>query len=110
VRDVVNGACRQVGSKALRYLARFSKVGQSLADEELQHFYGSLPQMWRERAREAGGGVSVSTASTAIDDCFGNFGAYWGFTHDDQRQGLVVVVEDYASFAKLVREHLWKGL
>lgn len=42
VRDVVNGACRQVNSNALRYLARFSKVGQGLGDPELQQFYGRL--------------------------------------------------------------------
>jgi hypothetical protein len=110
VRDVVNGACRQVGSKALRYLARFSKVGQSLDDAELRDFYGRLPEMWRHAAREAGGGISVATASDAFDDCFGNYPQYWAFTHDDQRQGLVVAIEDYAAFAKLVREELWNGL
>jgi hypothetical protein len=110
VRDVVNGACRQVGSKALRYLARFSKVGQSLSDPELQDFYGRLPEMWRRAEREAGGGISVSTSSDAISDCFGNYAQYWQFTQDDQRQGLVVAIEDYAAFAKLVQEELWKGL
>lgn len=110
VRDVVNGACRQVTSKALRYLARFSKVGQSLGDRELQEFYGQLPELWRRAAREAGGGIAVSTASDAITDCFGNYASYWEFTHDDQRQGLVVAIEDYATFAQLVREELWNGL
>jgi hypothetical protein len=61
VRDVVNGACRQVDSNALRYLARFSKVGQGLTDPELQQFYGSLLELWRAAAREAGGGISVAT-------------------------------------------------
>jgi hypothetical protein len=51
VRDVVNGACRQVGSNALRYLARFSKVGQCLEDTELQIFYGRLPELWKSLAR-----------------------------------------------------------
>jgi len=110
VRDVVNGACRQVDSKALRYLARFSKVGQSLDDPELQQFYGRLPELWRQAAREAGAGISVATASEAFSDCFGNCPTYWQFTHDDQRQGIVVKIEDYATFATLVREELWKGL
>jgi len=110
VRDVVNGACRQVGSKALRYLARFSKVGQSLDDPELGKFYGRLPELWRQAAREAGGGISVSTASDAVSDCFGNYPNYWDFTHDDQRQGLAVTIDDYDDFAKAVREELWKGL
>ena len=110
VRDIVNGACRQIDSNALRYLARFSKIGQSIADGELQHFYGRLPELWREGAREAGGGISVSTRSAAIDECFGNFNSYWPFTNNDQRLGLVVVVDDFSAFASLVREHVWKGL
>jgi hypothetical protein len=110
VRDVVNGACRQVDSNALRYLARFSKVGQGLGDPEIQQFYGSLLELWRAAAREAGGGISVATASDATADCFGNYPNYWEFGHDDQRQGLVVTIEDYAAFAKQVRQELWKGL
>ena len=110
VREVVNGACRQLDSRALRYLARFSKIGQRLADEELKRFYGSLPQLWWEGSRAAGGGVSVSTKSVAVADCFDNLHTYWPFSSNDQRLGLVVVIDDYAAFAKLVREHLWKGL
>jgi hypothetical protein len=110
VREVVNGACRQVGSHALRYLARFSKVGQGLGDPELQQFYGRLLELWRDSAREAGGGISVATASDATADCFGNYPNYWAFGHDDQRQGLVVTIEDYAAFAKQVRQELWNGL
>jgi hypothetical protein len=110
VRDVVNGACRQVNTKALRYLARFSKVGQSLDDPELQQFYGRLLELWRSSAREAGGGISVATASDATADSFGNYPNYWAFSHDDQRQGLVVTIEDYAAFAKQVRQELWNGL
>ena len=110
VKDVVNGACRQLDSRALRYLARFSKVGQGLVDTSLQSFYGMLPELWRKQAPEAGGGVSVATASAAIAGCFANLGSYWGFANADQRQGLVVVVDDFAGFAKRVRDHLWKGL
>lgn len=110
VRDVVNGACRQVDSNALRYLARFSKVGQGLPDPELQNFYGRLLELWRAAAREAGGGISVATASNATKDSFGSYPNYWAFGHDDQRQGLVVTIEKYDDFAKQVRRELWKGL
>ena len=110
VRDVVNSACRQVDSKALRCLARFSKVGQGLSDPELQTFYGRLLELWRAAAREAGGGISVATASDVIEDCFGDYPNYWAFTNDDQRQGLVVAIGNYAAFAKQVREELWNGL
>lgn len=110
VRDVINGACRQINSNALRYLARFSKVGQGLADEELQTFYGRLPELWKNADRAAGGGISVATASGAHDTSFDGFPNYWEFTEDDQRQGLLVVIDDFADFAQTVRGHLWKGL
>ena len=48
VRDVVNGACRQVDSNALRYLARFSKVGQGLARPR-------APAVLRQPARAVAG-------------------------------------------------------
>lgn len=111
VRDVVNSACRQINLNGLRYLARFSKVGQGLTDPELQRFYGEMPEMWKKADRRAGGGISVSTASEATDDNFGGFPNYWAFAHDDdQRQGLLAVINNFASFAQAVREHLWKGL
>lgn len=52
----------------------------------------------------------MATASDATRDCFGNYPNYWAFGHDDQRQGLVVTIEDYADFAKQVRQELWNGL
>lgn len=111
VRNVVNGACRQVTSRALRYLARFSKVGQTDADPQVRDFYGRMPEMWKHAARGAGGGVSVSTASGEVTDCFGNYPSYWTtFAYGDQRQGLVVTIDDYAEFAQAVREELWRGL
>lgn len=64
---------------------------------------GALP-------REAGGGISVATASDATADCFRNYQNYRVFGHDGQRQGLVVTIEDYAAFAKQVRQELWNGL
>ena len=95
VREVVNGACRQLTSRALRYLARFSLVGQALFDDELRLFYGQLVEYWRNASAEAGSGVSVTTTSTApAVDSFGNFHRYWDFTDQEQRQGLLVVIDD----------------
>jgi hypothetical protein len=51
VRDVVNGACRQVEKKAIRYLARMSKLGQDLDDEELRTFTVEYPRSGETRRR-----------------------------------------------------------
>lgn len=110
VRDVVNGAARQINLKAFRYLARFSKIGQSVEEVALKEFYGRLVDLWRDSDTKAGGGVSVATAAHEIQDCFGGIHHYWSFVNVDQRQGIVVVVPDFAEFARLVREQLWRGL
>jgi hypothetical protein len=98
VRDVVNGAARQIDSKALRYLARFSKIGQTLEQPALRLFYGRLVEFWRTSDAAAGGGISVSTASEDIADCFGGIGNYWSFANFDQRQGMVVVIQEFSAF------------
>lgn len=110
VRDVVNGAARQIDSKALRYLARFSKIGQTVDDHALRTFYGQLLELWRNSDRKAGGGISVTTSSDSITNCFSGIGDYWAFANGDQRQGMVVVIPDFSEFASSVRGELWKGL
>lgn len=110
VRDVVSGACRQLDKKAIRYLARMSKIGQSFLDGDLRVFYGRLAELWRNQTDTAAGGVSVTTKHSDVDDCFDNLGSYWSFEGSRQRQGIVVVIDDFPSFAAGVRERLWSGL
>ena len=61
------------------------------------------------RARRAAASPS-RPRRTRSATALGTIANYWQFTHDDQRQGLVVAIDDYAAFAKLVREELWNGL
>jgi len=84
-------------------------VGQGLGDPELQKFYGSLLELWRAAAR--GGWRDLGGDRLGCHQgLLGNYPNYWAFGHDDQRQGLVVTIEDYADFAKQVRQELWNGL
>lgn len=76
VRTIVNGACDQLTSNALRYLARYSKIGQAIGDLDLQTFCGNMPEMWIQGDRCAGGGVSVTTQETPSVDCFSNLPDY----------------------------------
>jgi hypothetical protein len=64
----------------------------------------------RNADRKAGGGISVATTSTATGGGFDAFPNYWAFTQDDQRQGLLVVIDDFGGFAQAVREQVWRGL
>jgi hypothetical protein len=111
VGDTVNRACRQLSANAMRYLARFSKVGQELADAQLARFYGRLAELWRNADPASGAGVSVCTSPAAdLDGSFEALGEYWEFTERLQREGLLAIIEDFPHFAIRVREHLWNGL
>lgn len=113
IRDTVNGACRQLDGSALRYLARFSKLGQQIPDVELRNFYAKLPELWKLSAHEAGGGICVTAnddPAVVVEHCFGNLGSYWNFSRPEQRRGVLALIADLPAFASRVREHLWKGL
>jgi hypothetical protein len=113
VRDTVNGACRQLDGSALRYLARFSKLGQQVADGELRGFYARLPEFWKLSSPEAGGGVCITAnddPAVVVEYCFGNMSSYWSFSDPRQRQGVIALIADLPAFARRVRECLWKGL
>lgn len=111
VRGTVNGACRQLSTNAMRYLARYSKVGQELADRDLASFYGRMTEMWRHADPCGGAGVSICAHGDADwAGLFDGLPRYWGFGDQSQREGLLALIDDYPGFAARVREYLWKGL
>jgi len=110
VRDTVNGACRQMKSRSLSYLARFSLIAQQItSSDELAAFYGQLPELWVDHDPAAGVGVSVGTgAGSDIIDCFGNITSYFELD-DDQLHGHLHVVSDFGALAQAVQDEIWKG-
>ena len=112
LRDTVNGACRQVGTRALSYLARFSLVAQYLAhDQQLAAFYGRLAELWADKDSGAGVGIVVGTDSSREedgDDCFEAMTAYFELTAE-QHQGHLNLVDGFRTFAESVRRVLWRG-
>ena len=110
--STVNNACRQVRTRALSYLARFSLVAQYLADDQqLATFYGRLAELWIDRDPAAGVGIVVGTDSSRIegaDECFEGMIAYFKLTAE-QHQGHLNLVDGFWAFAESVRHVLWKG-
>ena len=80
VRNTVNDACRQVRSRSLSYLSRFSLIAQQLTENAaLAQFYGRLAELWVDRDPAAGVGISVGAGSdVTADGCFGNVTEYFG--------------------------------
>ena len=110
VRDTVNAACRQVETRALSYLTRFSLVAQYLTDDPpLATFYGQLAELWADKSPAAGVGISVgSDSSQEQESCFDGIGVYFGLAAD-QHQGHISLIGDFEEFAIDVRRFLWKG-
>ena len=110
LKDTINTACRQVEARALSYLARFSLVAQHLTDDvPLATFYGRLAELWADRSSAAGVGIVVgSNTSSDQDGCFEGIEGYFDLAAE-QHQGHLNLVGDFAEFAELVRQVLWKG-
>jgi len=112
VRDTVSGARRQLDKNATRYLARLSKIGETISDADLSRFYGEMSRLWVRSDRAAGAGIGViADASCEIDNAFASLGEFWPeFVAGDQSEGLLGVLPDAPTFARHVRGHIWKGL
>lgn len=111
IRDTVNTACRQVKSRSLSYLTRFSLIAQTITeDESLARFYGSLAELWVDRDPAAGVGISVGATDDGDDggDCFGNVTSYFNLDAE-QHQGHLHLIADFNDLARHVQIELWKG-
>ena len=112
LRVTVNGACRQVVTRALSYLARFSLVAQHLADDQqLASFYGRLAELWANKDSAAGVGIMVGADSSREESgegCFEGITTYFELTAN-QHQGHLNLVDDFRTFAESVRHVLWRG-
>ena len=112
VNSTVNRAYKQLNTKALEYLARYTAIGQEISDPNLSDFYGQLVDLWSEARKEASAGVSVVTSSAHVpEQCFTTFGQHFPkFVNPVRLRGMLTAVENFSSFALKVREFIWKGL
>jgi len=110
VRDTATRAHRQLDTRALDYLARFTGVHSQLVDGELREFYSQLVDYWQQQGPEAGAGVAVSTTlAGAPRDIFETLPIRFPGLKP-RLEALLNGFSDYASFCNLVRDEIWKGL
>jgi len=110
VRETANLACRQLRSRSLSYLSRFSLIAQDLADdEELATFYGLLPELWVNKDPAAGVGINVTAREDAnIAGDFDNVSSYFDLD-PAQHQVALHLMGDVVAFVETVRNEVWKG-
>jgi hypothetical protein len=108
VRETVQEACRQLRSRGLSYLTRFSHISQRLTDDPaLAEFYCLLPQKWVDNDPAAGAAVVIGT-SAADAECFESVPTYFELA-EDSHHGQLNALGDFPRFAQRVRELLWRG-
>ena len=110
VRRTVNDACRQVRTRSMSYLSRFSNIAQRITDnDDLASFFGRIAELWVDRDPAAGVGISVGTNSNAnAFRCFGRVPGYFSLDLD-QHQAHLYLMDDFAELARQVREQIWRG-
>ena len=113
VSVTVGGAHRQLNTRALSYLARYTAVSQQLTDEpELRQFYATLVDKWQEEDDAVGAGVAVATSwAMKHPDCFtGLPNRFPHLNQGDRLEGLLNAIGDYAAFVEMVKAEVWRGL
>lgn len=113
VSETVGNAQRQLNTRALSYLARYTSVSQQLTDRpDLQQFYATLVDKWQEMDDAAGAGVAVATSCFgAQDDCFtGLPNRFPHLKNGDRLEGLLSALGEFAQFVDMVKDEIWRGL
>jgi hypothetical protein len=112
VSSTVGTAYTQLDANALKYLARYTVVGQEISDPILAEFYGRLADFWIEGQKEASVGVSVITSLCHVPErCFTTFGERFPRLLNPIRlRGMLAAIGDFSNFAMMVRSQIWTGL
>lgn len=107
-----SAAYAQLKDRAASYLAEYSALSIHQTDAGVRELYMRLVELWLTNAPEAGAGVSIAThATNAPSRCFTGFSRKFPkLSGRGQLEGVVVAVDDFPRFARLVRMNLWKGL
>jgi hypothetical protein len=108
----VGRACKQLSSHALRYLAQFTAYGSKAAGD-VGRLYADLVPLWLADDPRAGVGVSIATSTQHAPKrrAFGGVAnAFPQFAAHGQREGMVVAVTHFPTFATSVRDIVWTGL
>lgn len=112
VSGTIGRACTQLSSLGAQYLALLTGPGTKYPGA-LGRLYGELVDLWLTEHARAGVGISIATskAHAPKNGAFGGVAtAFPQFGSPGQREGLLVAVSDFPSFANRVREIIWTGL
>ncbi len=113
VSTTITAAYTQLHSAAAQYLTEYALTGEGRHHgTELAAFYGQIPDLWLAAAPSAAAGVAVATSTPhAPTQCFSTFGTQFPqFATPNRLRGMLIALDDFPAFARLVQEKVWKGL
>ena len=108
---IVAGAYKQLGENGSKYIAKFS-ISPPTHDAEVAALYSRLVDLWVDHAGQAGAGVAVGTSERHTPQrCFSTMHNHFPeLDAGGQLEGLIAVVEDFSTFAVMVRGFVWNAL
>lgn len=111
ISATVNRAARQLDRNALKYLAQYTGYGSRRADR-IGALYADLVPLWLDEDERAGVGVSVatSTAHAPKKAALGSIATVFPQMTRERREGVIVALPDFPTFADDVRNAVWTGL
>jgi hypothetical protein len=112
INGTITTAYIQLQTRALRYLVRYSVMGQHSPNQEVVKLCAGLVDHWITGSAQAAAGVGVAASIKAIPkSCFAKFGkAFPLLTKPRRLRGFVAGTADFSGFAVAVRDYIWKGL
>lgn len=110
LQQTINGAGRQLRTRALEYLGRYSTVAQRVSeDPDLAEHLCKLSELWVNSSPGAGAGVAVTAGSHASSaECFASLPNYFSFP-SDRYAGMLGTISRFPEFATAVRLQIWQG-
>ncbi|HET9873921.1 MAG TPA: hypothetical protein VFP89_15155 [Propionibacteriaceae bacterium] len=111
ISATVNRAAKQLDRNALKYLAQYTGYG-SKRGGRLGALYADLVPLWLNDDPRSGVGVSIATSTAMAPKrvALGGVATIFPDFARDQREGVIVALQDFPDFAQDVRDAVWKGL
>jgi hypothetical protein len=114
VSATINRASKQLSSRGHEYLAKLAAPETVAQGGKIGDLYADMIELWLDRSRRAGVGISVGTSKEHGNVQPRSFGslkaAFPDFDQVGQTEAIVVAIPEFGSFAKRVREIVWSGL
>jgi hypothetical protein len=112
--STVNRASKQLARRGHEYLAKLAGPATLEQDGPLGEFYADIIELWLDRSRRAGVGISIGTSIEQAVITQHSFRSltltFPEFTNSSQTEAIVIAMPEFPRFAQRVKDIVWSGL